>query len=127
MASFVGKTGQTTATLHTVSYLVSERSNYRSATKKITLESMWRIIRAEKILILQFGSNIKSGALNRLFTVCLLYKIFFVLFRYGRLKIITFPIVPKYKTKRNHVSPECPLDSSVPTSRGDKIFRQNIL
>ena len=34
MASFVGKTGQTTATLHTVSYLVSERSNYRSATKK---------------------------------------------------------------------------------------------
>ena len=51
MASFVGKTGssrQTRVTLHTVSYLLNIRSNYRSATKKIILESMWRIIRAEK-------------------------------------------------------------------------------
>ena len=62
MASFVGKTGssrQTRATLHTVSYLVNIRSNYRSATKKIILESMWCIIRAEKNSILQFGSNIR--------------------------------------------------------------------
>ena len=34
-------------------------SNYRSATKKIILESMWRIIRAEKNSILQFGYNIR--------------------------------------------------------------------
>ena len=62
MASFVGKTGssrQTRAILHTVSYLVSIRSNYRGTTKKIILESMWRIIRAEKNSILQFGSNIR--------------------------------------------------------------------
>ena len=62
MAYFVGKTGssrQSRAILHTVSYLVNIRSNYRSATKKIILESMWRIIRAEKHSTLQFGSNIR--------------------------------------------------------------------
>ena len=62
MASFVGETGssrQTTAILHTDSYLMNISSSYRSATKKIILESMWRIIRAEKNSILQFGSNIR--------------------------------------------------------------------
>ena len=51
MASFVGKTGSSTKTraiLHTVSCLLNIRSNYRRATKKIILESMWHVIRAEK-------------------------------------------------------------------------------
>ena len=59
MASFVGKTGssrQTRAILHTVSYLLNIRSNYRSATKnKIILEFMWCILRSEKYSILQLA------------------------------------------------------------------------